>query len=95
MSSGRHPGDFWRRAPGFVPPGALPEEEMNLHSHDASEDGDILDRIELTEADEQEIWRILEDDDKTPMKRPSAGPRAVMKRCSARSAKAKSKEDNK
>ena len=103
MSSGRLPGDFWYRAPGFLPPGAQ-EEEEELSS---------LSLSRISREWEEVTDRMLEDglSDEEPghatdvvMKRPSAKSKAkakakakplVMKRPSARSAKAKksSEED--
>ena len=88
MSSGRHPGDFWCRAPGFLPPGALTEEELNLHRNDVSDVEEDLKESDVDEADEESLGE-------TPIKRPSARPKAVakvLKRPSARSFKEDDKD---
>ena len=64
MASGRLPGDFWPRVPGYVPPGADPEPRY-----------DSLSGSEEIEEVEDEMGRAAEDDhDKkeVPLKKPAS-----------------------
>ena len=79
MTSGRMPGDFWPRAPNYVPPGALSESEMD-DQHACDSDVDLAHLLETPPKDAEGS----ESENEEPMKRPGAKLKEpVMKRPSA------------
>eukprot|EP00435_Cladocopium_sp_Y103_P026011 s3238_g6.t1 len=86
MASGRLPGDFWPRHPGFRPPGAeSPSENDGNGNDDPADDslGDAMDDQE-NEAFMEFLTQPSDDDDKgAPMKRPSALRNPIAKKPAA------------